>query len=165
MQNKIDALASMVQYHEDLSEAKTFLSEMAGSVKTEGFSEMESRFVRFFKPKIEEHFKFEELIIFPALLTAVPAVTKSGLINRLKLEHREILYRCDRIFETLKQPFNQENISELTAHFVALAGALQGHIIREDREAVPLVGKNAGVRFIMSKKYLSLRNQFDSYHF
>src|SRR5688572_1968795 len=116
-------------HHHGLALALRCRKQALGQIKpmgAEGLRERVKEFLAFYATNLVAHFRAEEEILFPLLLSAVPE--SNGVINELVRDHEQIREATTRL----------ENGTGLAKLIFDLGDLLERHIRKEERELFPL---------------------------
>lgn len=85
MENKeIDILKDITEYHENVLLYEREIRKLATSFSKDAASVAWKKYYEFYKTEIDEHFLFEEKVVFPVILAVRDDAQTSAFITSLK---------------------------------------------------------------------------------
>ena len=140
-----DPLSRLIKYHEDVSEYLEIITETLGFLFDEEAWTKIEQIKDFFKRNVTEHFKFEEEIVFPLVLSKVATPESIKLILELQREHGSILKELEEFQKIISEndfPFDKETGTKLNVVGRKILDSLLSHASKEDDSLVPILKKN-----------------------
>jgi iron-sulfur cluster repair protein YtfE (RIC family) len=162
MREKIDLMAQLVTYHEDIDALFSELNEIIRSTGLNFLEYTHDRFLDFFAVNLEEHFLFEEQIVFPAIVSYYEEPKTLQLIAQYTSEHKELLRDSRELLTILNEvgvSTDPQTLGEIITLFSELSKRILNHAKHENMAIVPLVRDNSTVRFITGRLMLSLKGR------
>ncbi len=159
--SKIDLLRDMVRYHENIKDYQTRLSTIYGSFfKNEAMTAWQE-FFNFFRTDIIEHFKFEESIVFPAILKVKTDDTTKQYIAKLMATHKELVKKGITLFDLFS--WNKYNISDRDAEEIlnsvkAFSVDTMVHNENERKGLLPIIKESRSIRFLLGRSVITYQN-------
>jgi iron-sulfur cluster repair protein YtfE (RIC family) len=126
------------EFLEDMREVMTFLHDKEAWRKLKPIED-------FFQRNIVSHFKFEEKIVFPAILSKAATPEAIKLILELQKEHGMILTKLEEFQSIVSKsviPFDEKTEAELNLVARKIIDILLMHASKEDDNMLPILEKN-----------------------
>ena len=139
----IDPLLRLIKYHEDISEFLENLEEILDFLHEEEFWSKIKQIENFFKRNVIDHFKFEEKMVFPAVLSRAATPDSIKLILELQREHGLMLKELEGFQKIISEiQFDKERHARLNIVVRKIIDNLLAHASKEDNELLPILQKN-----------------------
>lgn len=158
MSEKIDLLFRIVDFHEDVAKMETDFTAVINSVAVNVPGYTLKTFEDYFQKDFVDHFKFEEMVVFPAIVAWVQEGEVIKIINAYKKIHNELLETGRNILDKFVREENKlpkENLIEIATSFVRLNKKTCIHASHEEQYIVPLVQNNSTIRFLTGRNAVS----------
>ena len=165
MTDKFDILSTLVDFHENVVQIELEMHNISASLKINDPSITKNMIKESFQNVFVDHFKFEELVVFPAITEWDKERTYSKLIKDYLRIHKDLIAEGKRIISILDtNSFIGPNsrIDELTSAFTKLSIQNCSHARHEDNHIVPLINENKTLRFLSGRKMLTYQSIFKS---
>jgi len=145
MDNWVDPLERFIKDHKDVSEYLGNLEEILGLLYEEkAWSELTA--IRdFFKRNVIAHFRFEEEVIFPAILSKCATPESIKLILELQREHGAILKELEEFQKIISEsaiPLDKEVSERVNVVGRKIIDSILPHASKEDDKLLPILEKN-----------------------
>ncbi|MFH2026683.1 MAG: hemerythrin domain-containing protein, partial [bacterium] len=131
--------------HEDVSEHLEVLKEVLGFLFEEKAWIKIKPIEDFFKRNLIEHFKFEEEIVFPPVLSQAATPDSIKLILELQREHGSILKELEEFQNIISKnafPLDKETGKRLNVVGRNILNSLLPHASKEDDKLLPILKEN-----------------------
>ena len=148
MDNWIDPLERLIKDHRDVSEYLENFKEILGFLHEEkAWSEL--RPIRdFFERNVINHFKFEEEVLFPAILSKCATLESIKLILELQREHGAILKELEEFQKIISEsaiPLDKEITERVNIVGRRIIDSILPHALKEDDRLLPIIEKNRSI--------------------
>lgn len=145
MDNWVDPLERFIKDHKDVSEYLGNLEEILGLLYEEkAWSELTA--IRdFFKRNVIAHFRLEEEVIFPAILSKCATPESIKLILELQREHGAILKELEEFQKIISEsaiPLDKEVSERVNVVGRKIIDSILPHASKEDYKLLPILEKN-----------------------
>ena len=141
-----DPLARLIMDHEEVSEHLEVLKEIMDFLsKKEAWSKIKL-LENFFKRNVVDHFKFEEKMVFPTILSGTTSAETVKLILELQGEHGRILKELEGFRKIISEntvPLNKEASLKLKAAGEEVICSLLEHASKEDEKLLPILKRKS----------------------
>lgn len=139
----VDPLKRLIKDHEEISEYLENLKEVLDFPPEKKTWDKIKSMEDFFQRNVTNHFKFEEEVIFPALLSGFATQETIKLILELQREHGGILNELEKFQKiTSKMSLDSETSEELQAVSKKIIDNLLDHAKKEDKKLLPILKEN-----------------------
>jgi hemerythrin-like domain-containing protein len=160
---KIDILRDIVYYHENVMSYERDIANLFSSFSKDVASVAWHNYHKFYTIEINQHFEFEEKIVFPAVLANKATETVKKLIRLLYKQHMEIKQNGAKVFTLFSE--NKDHVSEnaiplIRDNLLGFAGQTKTHSELENEKLLPIIEKNTRVRFLMGRSFLLYNNEY-----
>jgi iron-sulfur cluster repair protein YtfE (RIC family) len=162
MKNKIDVFSKMVHYHENVHMYSDIIKNVLDLFEQKKYSEAFDLFSDFYFKEIHDHFRFEEIIVFPAIMTYEMNVTVHEAIKRLIEGHEVMLGLCGKIMseKDRKEEFTDQIVQPITDYLEELRIAIGPHAELEEKLLFPMIQSDNRVRFLMGRAFVQFRSDY-----
>jgi iron-sulfur cluster repair protein YtfE (RIC family) len=161
MKKKIDILTELVAYHEAIESLHAEFQSLIRSLRSSSAQEVYESFRKILRTHFEEHFKFEETIIFPAINAYYRDKKHLSLIQTYKTLHSELLSSGWKFLARLKDSTalsESAAVNESIKYLTDLYGRIVLHAKHENETIVPIVRDNTTIRFLSARNMLALKS-------
>ena len=120
-------------------------------------------FEELYKRDFVEHFKFEEMIVFPAIVAWSRNDTYTRLIDDYTRTHKELIASGIKILkkiDTTETALPKEQLRENVVLFAELNKRNCIHAKHEDLHIVPLLEENVTLRFLTGRNMVAYQSAF-----
>lgn len=141
----VDPLKRLIEEHEEVSEYLEALKEVLGFLDNEEAWNKIKPIENFFKQNVVDHFKFEEEIVFPPILSRAATPESIKLILELQREHGGILKELEEFQNIVSKstgPLDKETSDRLNVVGRVIIDSLLLHASKEDDKLLPILEKN-----------------------
>lgn len=160
MKKKIDILTELIANHEAIESLHAEFQSLIRSLRTSTAQEVYESFKKLLRTHFEEHFKFEETIIFPAINAYYRDTKHLTLIQSYKTLHAELLSSGWKFLGKVKDAtaLNESAaVNESIQYLTDLYARIVLHAKHENETIVPLVRDNTTIRFLSARNMLALK--------
>ncbi len=145
MDNYVDPLERLIKDHKDVSEYLEDFKEILGFLDEEkAWSKLEP--IRdFFGRNVIAHFKYEEEVVFPVILSKCATPESIKLILELQREHGSILKELEefqRIISESAIPLDKQMSERINIVGRRIMDSILPHASKEDDKLLPILQKN-----------------------
>lgn len=158
--DKFDMLAGITEYHEDMSRSFSKIKELQQGIADKLTPEVLASIDAFLDRSITLHFRFEDMVVFPAVARSTEDARLLKIVYTLQLQHAQV-QRQLRTYREIIDGFAKRKVSPDLDSLALSLGELRDHLFPhvelEEKEIVPYVRENRLVRFLMGKKFMELR--------
>lgn len=154
MNDKVDLFSQMSHYHEQVQLVKREFIHLISIVAAGETERATEQFSHFFRNNFVNHFKFEEMVVFPALRTWSGNQKYTPLLEEYLSLHEKLLVMGSEIkLLLLSRPaeLTKEYASELVVRLGTCSVMLLQHAQSENTNIVPLLKQNSTLRFLSGK--------------
>jgi len=140
-----DSLKRLIRDHEDVSEYIEVLKEILGFLHEEEAWSKIKPIEDFFERNLIDHFKFEEKIVFPTILSRAATPDSIKLILVLQREHGSILKELEEFQKIISEnafPLDKDTNTRLNVVGRKIIDSLLTHASKEDDKLLPILKKN-----------------------
>ena len=159
---KIDLFTQVTQYHESIGLLRTEFDRLAVFLAENDRKLSYEKFTALFRIHFFDHFRFEESVVFPALLTWKNSSEYRSMIDNYLLAHRRMLETGAEILRLFSDDDGVPEEERVT-RVLGLLGSLHDRIMRhaddENRNLVPLVSQNSALRFLTGRNFAMYRRK------
>jgi iron-sulfur cluster repair protein YtfE (RIC family) len=145
MDNWVDPLERTIKDHEDISEYLNNLKEILDFLDEEkAWSELRP-IKDFFEQNVINHFKFEEEVVFPAILSKCATPESIKLILELQREHGAILKDLEEFQKIISEsaiPLDKKVSERVNVIGRRIIDSILPHASKEDDRLLPIIKKN-----------------------
>jgi iron-sulfur cluster repair protein YtfE (RIC family) len=145
MNSQVDPLKRLIKDHRDVSEYLGNLREILGFLDEEkAWSEL-TPIKNFFERNVVTHFKFEEEVVFPAILSKCATSESIKLILELQREHGSILKDLEEFQKIIPEsaiPLDKEMCEKVSIVGRGIIDSILPHASKEDDRLLPIIEKN-----------------------
>jgi hypothetical protein len=162
---KIDVLATMIVYHENVEQLKRNLQDITTSLLSNNPVQGAEKLKMLYQRDFIDHFRFEETIVFPAVQAWQKGSEYDKLIEEYIVIHGHLLPQANDIVTLLASvngPLSKEVARAAITAIAKLTGRMCGHARHEDEHLVPLIKANPTLRFLSSRKLIACKATFKS---
>jgi len=165
---KIDLLTHVTHYHENVgAHLKHAFATITQDIATNEKVKARERFALVYEQNFTQHFRFEEEVVFPALLIWQKAREYDSLVEEYIQMHHHLLNIGMEITLLLcgedEVPLDKEGAEQLVVLLARLHVGAMKHIEDENCRVVPLVTNDPTLRFLTARNMVGLtarlRNQ------
>jgi hypothetical protein len=162
----IDSFRTLVLYHEDIIQFQNTFTGLIKGVSINKTEEMFNRFQAYILTDLDQHFKFEELVVFPAVIQKeLHSSPRRKLVKQLTLEHGAFMEQATQIIKDSADFSNNKNfeyLKQITENMGDLLGKIMQHATIENQNVVPLVKYDNNMRFVINRGYFKHKLIFTS---
>lgn len=145
MNSQVEPLERLIKDHRDVSEYLENLREILGFLnEKKRWSEL-TPIKTFFERNVVTHFKFEEEVVFPAILSKCATSESIKLILELQREHGAILKELEEFQKIISEsaiPFDKEMCERVNIVGRRIIDSILPHASKEDDRLLPIMKKN-----------------------
>ena len=134
----IDGHKDISEYVEDFGEILTFLHDEKAKNRLESV-------ITFMNENLREHFRFEEEVVFSAILLHAATPESVKLILELQKEHGAMLETMDEFLPTvfgLDSPADKAMHDRMEVAIRKIVGRKLAHASKEDDKLLPIIEQN-----------------------
>ena len=158
---KIDILLTLADYHENIRILEQQLKELLHRFVSGATTDIRETFEIFFRHNLIYHFRFEELIVFPAVLKWQGGKEHSRRLAEYLTVHQKILKEAEDIvavFNAINDGILSHDEALRIGGLVARLGEATGaHAADENIHLVPLVRDTPIIRYLAGRNYITFR--------
>jgi iron-sulfur cluster repair protein YtfE (RIC family) len=160
MNNVIDILTKLVAYHEDAQKYGVVLANLSKTLKENSFLLFKKKIEVFHEAIIADHFRFEELIVFPAIQSVKNHFKIQKAIIMFLDQHKKIADSTKNLMSFQLDKIEPEQLKMVQENLLYLSRQMLEHIKAENDILMPLINSNRSIRFLMGKAFITYKSKY-----
>lgn len=157
----MDVIEKLIAGHRETKEEIDLLDKLVKLSNSDAFAwDDVFKISIFFEKEVKEHFRLEEMVLFPVMKNVLP-LSEQNILTEIKDEHKPILVKLDdfkKMAERHKKISSKNSREDFVNSSKAVIDLLIPHAKKEDIKLFPLVRK-----YFKTENYKELEEMYFKY--